>query len=214
MSASTVVAAVPADAVRPVAWRRLGWVTWRRHRATLLGTVGLLALIGVYLLVTGLQIRSAWQTVQACTPQNSGTCQFAWQGFHDKYGDPGILGVVYIFAPLLIGAFAGAPLLGRELETGTFRYAWTQGVGRTRWTIATLVSGAVAVAVSAARSALWSPGTRARCGRPTSRHGSSPASSRRPAWPWSVGRSRRTPSAWWLACCGSVSSPPSRPPWP
>ena len=30
--------------------------------------------------------------------------------------------------PALIGAFAAAPVLARELETGTFRYAWTQGI--------------------------------------------------------------------------------------
>jgi ABC-type transport system involved in multi-copper enzyme maturation permease subunit len=41
--------------------------------------------------------------------------------------------------PALIGAFVGAPVLARELETGTFRYAWTQGFGRWRWTLAKLV---------------------------------------------------------------------------
>ncbi len=51
-----------------------------------------------------------------------------------------------MWLPALIGAFAGAPLLGRELETGTYRFAWTQGVGRTRWLVALLVTGAVGVA--------------------------------------------------------------------
>jgi ABC-type transport system involved in multi-copper enzyme maturation permease subunit len=51
--------------------------------------------------------------------------------------------------PVLIGAFAGAPVLARELETGTFRYAWTQGFGRWRWTLAKLVPLAVAVAAAA-----------------------------------------------------------------
>ncbi len=37
-------------------------------------------------------------------------------------------------------AFIGAPVLARELETGTFRYAWTQGFGRVRWTLAKLVA--------------------------------------------------------------------------
>ena len=46
----------------------------------------------------------------------------------------------------MIGAFAGAPLLARELETGTFRFAWTQGVGRMRWLVALLVPGALGVA--------------------------------------------------------------------
>jgi hypothetical protein len=51
--------------------------------------------------------------------------------------------------PALIGAFVAAPLLARELETGTFRYAWTQGFGRSRWTVAKLVPLAVAVTVAA-----------------------------------------------------------------
>src|SRR5258708_11840803 len=51
--------------------------------------------------------------------------------------------------PALIGMFVGAPVLARELETGTFRYAWTQGFGRWRWTLAKLVMLAVVVAAAA-----------------------------------------------------------------
>ncbi len=46
--------------------------------------------------------------------------------------------------PVLLGAFAGAPLLSRELDSGTFRFAWTQGAGRTRWAVSTLVVPALA----------------------------------------------------------------------
>ena len=42
-------------------------------------------------------------------------------------------GVVIYAAPGLIGIFWGAPLISRELETGTFRLAWTQSISRTRW---------------------------------------------------------------------------------
>src|SRR5258708_13855075 len=59
-------------------------------------------------------------------------------------------GYVLQAVPALIGAFAGAPLLARELEIGTFRYAWTQGFGRWRWTLAKLVPLAVVVAAAAA----------------------------------------------------------------
>src|SRR5258708_17893236 len=58
-------------------------------------------------------------------------------------------GYVLQAVPALIGAFAGAPLLARELEIGTFRYAWTQGFGRWRWTLAKLVPLAVVVAAAA-----------------------------------------------------------------
>ena len=51
--------------------------------------------------------------------------------------------------PALIGAFVGAPVLAREFETGTFRYAWTQGFGRWRWTLAKLVPLAVVVTAAA-----------------------------------------------------------------
>jgi hypothetical protein len=51
--------------------------------------------------------------------------------------------------PVLIGAFAGAPLLARELETGTSRYAWTQGFGRWRWALAKLVLLGVVLAAAA-----------------------------------------------------------------
>jgi hypothetical protein len=58
-------------------------------------------------------------------------------------------GVILQVVPALIGAFVGAPVLAREMETGTFRYAWTQSFGRRRWTLAKLVLLAVAVTAAA-----------------------------------------------------------------
>ncbi|WP_405066943.1 ABC transporter permease subunit [Kribbella sp. NBC_01510] len=144
---TTTLTPVPPHAARPIPWQRLAWVSWRRQRTMILTTLALLGLVAIYLLVTGLRMRSAWNTVNACTPRQSRACNFEWNNFHDRYSNPGIISAAFLFAPLLIGAFAGAPLIGRELETGTFRYAWTQGVGRLRWAIALLVPGAVVVAV-------------------------------------------------------------------
>ena len=42
------------------------------------------------------------------------------------------VGLIYL-VPGLIGVFWGAPLITREIETGTFKLAWTQSVTRTRW---------------------------------------------------------------------------------
>jgi ABC-type transport system involved in multi-copper enzyme maturation permease subunit len=61
-------------------------------------------------------------------------------------------GVLLQLLPALVGAFAGAPVLARELEAGTFRFAWTQGFGRRRWALAKLV--ALAVVLTAATAAL------------------------------------------------------------
>ena len=43
------------------------------------------------------------------------------------------LPLIVTIAPALVGLFFGAPLIARELETGTFRLAWTQSVTRRRW---------------------------------------------------------------------------------
>ena len=37
--------------------------------------------------------------------------------------------------PGLIGVFVGAPLVAREFESGTFRFAWTQGRSRVQWIV-------------------------------------------------------------------------------
>lgn len=49
--------------------------------------------------------------------------------------------------PVLIGVFVGAPLLARELESGTFRFTWTQAVGRRRQVLVTLALLALIIAV-------------------------------------------------------------------
>lgn len=143
----TALAAAPTASVRPVPWSRLGWVVWRRYRTMLTSTVGVLALAAVYLVVNGVQMRSSYHAFTSCRPIDSAACQYKFQTFHDNYAQAGLIGVILMFLPGLVGAFVGAPLLARELETGTFRYAWTQGVGRMRWATAVLGSGAVGVAV-------------------------------------------------------------------
>jgi hypothetical protein len=50
--------------------------------------------------------------------------------------------------PAVIGIFWGAPLLARELETGTHRLAWNQSVTRTRWLAAKLLIAGTATAAT------------------------------------------------------------------
>jgi hypothetical protein len=143
--------AAPSSAHRPVPWRRLSWVAWRRYRPSLLASGTLLVLVALYVAVRGHDMRDAYAAYKGCVPQSAASCRFRFDNFHNTYGNTGFLGGVLLFVPALVGAFAGAPLLGRELETGTFRYAWTQGAGRMRWLVSLLVPGAVGVAaVSAA----------------------------------------------------------------
>ena len=61
-----------------------------------------------------------------------------------------IAGLILLYVtPGIIGVFWGAPLVTRELEAGTFRLAWNQGVTRTRWIAVKLAAvGLAAMAVS------------------------------------------------------------------
>jgi hypothetical protein len=58
--------------------------------------------------------------------------------------------VLLWFLPLFAGMFWGAPLVAREVEHGTHRLVWTQGVSRLRWALVKfgLVGGGVVAAAA------------------------------------------------------------------
>jgi hypothetical protein len=149
MTALTVPARPELEASsRPLPWRRMAWVTWRQHRVALTGVAVFLGALAGYMWIVGRQLHHAYAAATACHPASSIVCFDLithFNGMDKVFWNGYVLQAV----PALIGAFVGAPVLARELETGTFRYAWTQGFGRSRWTIAKLVALAVVVAAAA-----------------------------------------------------------------
>ena len=135
--------------LRPVPWRRMAGVTWRQHRFALAGVAVLLAALAVFLWIIGTSLHHAYAAAAACHPASSAACQGLVGAL---YGMDNFLsnGLILQVVPVLVGTFVGAPVLARELETGTFRYAWTQGFGRWRWALAKLVLLAVVVTAAAA----------------------------------------------------------------
>jgi ABC-type transport system involved in multi-copper enzyme maturation permease subunit len=147
----------PDSRLLPVPWRKLAWVIWRQHRIALAGVALLLAGLAAYLVFQGLKIHHAYAAVAACHPAGSIACTTIQSDFRNAYWtDAEIVAALLQVIPALIGAFLGAPALARELETGTYRYAWTQGFQRTRWTLGKLVTLAVLItAATAAFSQLF-----------------------------------------------------------
>jgi hypothetical protein len=151
---------VPARTGR-VPLRGVAWVTWRQHRGALAGAVALLGVLGVYLLWMGLEIHSAYAKVAACHPAGSAACHNVLQSFNQRYYGTQQGSVVssglnaqtvpflLLAVPVLLGVFVGAPVLARELESGTFRFAWTQACGRVRWAATKLILLAAALTVLA-----------------------------------------------------------------
>jgi len=134
--------------LRPVPWRRMIWVTWRQHRVALGGTFAFLGAAAVCLSILGVQLHDAYAAAIACHPARSPACSALVHRF-DAMDNFLANGIILQAVPPLIGALVGATVLARELESGSFRFSWTQGFVRWRWALAKLVALGVLVAVVA-----------------------------------------------------------------
>jgi hypothetical protein len=110
----------------------MSWVMWRQHRLAAAIGGALLAAFAVLMVVTGLQVASQWHsTLAECTASH--TCgSLAGTLFLGSHA-VGFLVIMTLGVPVVLGVFWGAPLVARELETGTSQFAWTQSVTRRRW---------------------------------------------------------------------------------
>jgi ABC-type transport system involved in multi-copper enzyme maturation permease subunit len=114
------------------------WLTWRQFRAqAIVATTGL-ALMVVLLTVTGMRLAHQFDLTGIPGCQAHGNCELLASNFMttlrgSSYQAVFLFTTVLIYAvPALVGVFWGAPLITREIETGTLRLAWTQSVARTR----------------------------------------------------------------------------------
>ncbi len=203
MTALTTPARPDEDhaSLRPIPWRRMAGVTWRQHRIALAGVAVLLGALAGWLWIIGMPLDYAYAAAVTCHPASSVACQTlvgTFNGINDHMTGPTSPGRVFLqVVPVLIGAFVGAPVLARELETGTFRYAWTQGFGRWPGRLPSWYSWRSRWPLRPARAACWCPGITSR---------TSPA----PTSPWAFTRFPRSLPC--SACAGSRSPPGQWPP--
>ncbi|NKQ56249.1 ABC transporter permease subunit [Amycolatopsis sp. K13G38] len=114
------------------------WLTWRQHRKQLLYTAIGLAVLAAVIVPTGLAMRGDFDRdgLGACLGVETDTCAHKMSLFNDTWVTMGNIGVLLLFLPLLLGLFWGAPVVAREVEHGTHRLVWTQGISRLRWAAA------------------------------------------------------------------------------
>jgi hypothetical protein len=111
------------------------WLTWRQHRMEAAAAAAFLAVCAVILLGTGLHIHSLYDGVAGCMSAANPDvgCSSLVSDF-DSAVESNLSFLIWLnFAPAFVGVFIGAPLLARELESGTHRFAWTQSITRGRW---------------------------------------------------------------------------------
>jgi hypothetical protein len=108
-------------------------VGWLRSRSQTAAAAFVIAVVAVIAAVTGPDLVRLYRaTLAGCASR--GNCQAAMAAFATQDGSLRMwLGVLVVIGPAMIGMFWGAPLVASELEDGTFRLAWTQGVTRARW---------------------------------------------------------------------------------
>ncbi len=114
------------------------WLTWRQCRTQFIAVYALVAGICVWLAVTGPALARLARRNQDVYDLLTSNDRLLFNG--------GI--AVLAVAPAVIGIFWGAPLVARELETGTYRLAWNQSVTRGRWLATKLGFSVLATAVA------------------------------------------------------------------
>ncbi|KAB1921277.1 ABC transporter permease subunit [Micromonospora noduli] len=130
------------------------WMTWRQFRTPALATgTLLLALLGGLALtwseVTQLARETGYTGCQgdACRAAGEAFLQALQPGWASEFHIAAI-GALYLL-PALVGIFWGAPLVARELESGTYRMVFSQSVSRGRWLLVKLAAGCGAAALGA-----------------------------------------------------------------
>ena len=138
------------------------WVAWRQLRTPALTGMVACALLGVFLLLTGLRMSSAAEhsgLAQCLDEQpNWSSCGLAAEQFRQRFGSVVAIAPYFQFIPGLIGVFWGAPLVAREFEHGTYSLAFTQSVTRLRWItvkLALVLGLAAMTAIALARIVSW-----------------------------------------------------------
>ena len=137
------------------------WLTWRQHRKQALYTLIALAALAAVMVPTGLSMHRDFTDsgLAAClakqgtgiyTPSSAPDCSDLSQRFQSQYSPLIFIAILFVILPALVGLFYGAPLVAREVEAGTHRFVWTQGVSRRRWALVKFgLIGAATVVVSA-----------------------------------------------------------------
>ncbi|MGY4966420.1 ABC transporter permease [Streptomyces sp. 900105245] len=135
--------AAPAGRPRTARW------LLRLHRPALIVWACLVVALAALLLALRGPLTDAaaegWRQYNAC--QGRGRCTYDQDAILRYKDFAGYANLALNALPVLVAAWAGAALIGRELESGTARLAWTQSTSPARWLTLRLALPAAAVTV-------------------------------------------------------------------
>ncbi|WIV53788.1 ABC transporter permease [Amycolatopsis nalaikhensis] len=124
------------------------WLTWRQHRKQALFTLVALGVLAAIMVPTGLAMHTKYDSLglAACRgalgtaslitqTEAAANCESLSHQFQQQFTGMVFVAVLFVILPVLVGVFFGAPLVAREVEQGTHRLVWTQGVSRLHWAL-------------------------------------------------------------------------------
>jgi hypothetical protein len=118
------------------------WVAWRQQRAVIVAWWAAVAALVAYMVVVG----HASEIDRAASGCAGELCERIQAARASDTRQATMIVRFLHFLPLFAGVIFGAPLVAGELERGTNRLAWTQGISRARW-FAVKTATAVVVAL-------------------------------------------------------------------
>jgi ABC-type transport system involved in multi-copper enzyme maturation permease subunit len=102
------------------------WLTWRQFRVQFLVVAAVIVAAAIVLAATGPGLLDDYHRLT-----DDFIKSLALERLNPLLYQVGVV-LPYVVPPV-VGAFWGAPLIARELETGTHRLAWSQSISRWRW---------------------------------------------------------------------------------
>jgi hypothetical protein len=137
------------------------WLTWRQFRTQAWAGAAILVVVAAALAASAPGLYDLYDRsgLAACTASCGDLADTFRTEVSQTVAVPVYFGATALMflLPALVGVFWGAPLVARELETGTHRLVWSQTVTRGRWIAvkltgvglaAMLVAGLISVAVT------------------------------------------------------------------
>ncbi|MEV6629994.1 ABC transporter permease subunit [Actinoplanes sp. NPDC051470] len=129
------------------------WLTWRQLRTPVGLVAALVGAVAIALVATRPALMDLFRAtgMETC----GSNCEAEAKDFLLRSEDLAaaplfLVGIAVLYlVPAIIGIFWGAPLIARELESGTYRLVWSQSITRTRWLAVKLLAGAAAAMLTA-----------------------------------------------------------------
>ncbi len=121
----------------------MNWVVWRQHRRQFFVMGIILVLYAAVALPLGWHLWHLYRGAVAACGQATETCvevhltvtHSAWSATPNpnQNDGTGLLALLILAVPALLGVFLGVPLLAREYQAGTNLLVWTRSISRRAW---------------------------------------------------------------------------------